>query len=220
MGYDVRTADWVAVIPAKRLDAAKSRLRGAVDAARHEELALAMVRDTVDAVRACSQVSGVLLVTDEPTLIADAREAGVHTVPDPAAGLNAAVRFGADGWAGMGRCRAVLTGDLPALRPAELDAALRAAADVGGRAFVRDAAGTGTVLLTAAAGVDLDPRFGVDSAARHAHSGAHELSGDWPGLRHDVDTPDDLRSVLRLGAGRRTCALARDLGLTTGCRAG
>lgn len=208
------------VIPAKRLGAAKSRLRGAVDASRHEELALAMVRDTVDAVRACTEVGRVLLVTDEPTLIADARAAGVHTVADPSAGLNAALRFGADGWAGLARRRAALTGDLPALRPTELASALQAAAAVGGRAFVRDAAGTGTVLLTAAAGIDLDPLFGVDSATRHAHSGAHELAGGWPGLRHDVDTPDDLRTVLRVGVGRRTRRLARDLGLTTGCRAG
>lgn len=219
-GDEVWTADWVAVIPAKRLGAAKSRLRGAVDASRHEELALAMVQDTVDAVRACPEVAAVLLVTDEPVLSAAAAALDSRVVPDPGAGLNAALSFGADDCAGLRRRRVVLTGDLPALRPDDLGTALRAAAAAGDRrSFVRDATGIGTVLLTAPPGRALHPLFGVDSAAAHAGSGAHELTGDWPGLRRDVDTADDLRAVLELGAGPRTRAVARDLGLTAGCHA-
>ena len=56
-----------------------------------------------------------------------------------------------------------------------------------------------------------------DSAAAHAASGATELTGDWPGLRQDVDTAADLRTVLDLGPGRHTCALLRDLGLIADC---
>jgi 2-phospho-L-lactate guanylyltransferase len=63
------------------------------------------------------------------------------------------------------------------------------------------------VLLTAPPGVPLDPRFGIGSAAAHAGSGAVELTGDWPALRRDVDTPDDLWAVLSLGAGTHTAAL-------------
>jgi 2-phospho-L-lactate/phosphoenolpyruvate guanylyltransferase len=100
------------------------------------------------------------------------------------------------------------------LHPDQLDAALAGAAR---RSFVADAAGTGTVLLTAPPGKPLDPRFGIGSAAAHAASGARNLSGDWPGLRQDVDTPADLAAVLALGAGAQTCALLRDLGLTVAC---
>lgn len=214
------TADWVAVIPVKRLSAAKSRLRGAVEAARHEDLALALVCDTVEAVRSCPAVAQVLLVTDEPALTRGAAPPGVRAVADPSGGLNAAVRFGADRCAGLGRRRVVLAGDLPALRPDDLSAVLRAVTDGAHlRAFVPDAAGTGTVLLAAAPGVAIDPLFGVDSAAAHLASGAYELTGDWPGLRRDVDTAQDLRAVLGLGAGPRTRALARDLGLTADCHA-
>ena len=49
--------DWTVVIPVKRLGAAKSRLRGAVPDARHEDLALAMVRDTVAAALGCAEVA-------------------------------------------------------------------------------------------------------------------------------------------------------------------
>ncbi len=77
-----------------------------------------------------------------------------------------------------------------------------------------DAAGTGTVLLAVPPGRPLDPRFGLGSAVAHADSGAIPLAGDWPGLRQDVDTPADLATVLELGAGRYTCDLLCDLGLT------
>jgi 2-phospho-L-lactate/phosphoenolpyruvate guanylyltransferase len=206
--------DWTAVIPVKRLSAAKSRLRGAVPAARHADLALAMVRDTVSAVVAGSAVAELVVVTDDPEAAAAVAALGARVVPDPGADLNAAMRFGADEVAGLGRFRAVLAGDLPALRPEQLDAALGAAA---GRSFVADAAGTGTVLLAVPPGEPLDPRFGLGSAVAHAASGATALTGDWPGLRQDVDTPADLALVLTLGAGRHTCALLRDLGLTVSC---
>ena len=157
----------------------------------------------------------MLVVTDDPAAAAAAGALGARAVPDrPDAGLNAAMRYGADVVAGLGVHRAVLAGDLPALRPAELSAAL---AQAWPRSFVADAAGTGTVLLTAPPGVALDPRFGVGSAAAHAASGARALTGDWPGLRQDVDTAADLRTVLALGPGPHTCALLRDLGLTAEC---
>jgi 2-phospho-L-lactate guanylyltransferase len=178
-------------------------------------------------------VAEALVVTDDPAVTASALAAGARVAPDPPRrpyrpgqrglpghpagapvdGLNAAARFGADQLAGLGRWRAALTGDLPALRPAELAAALRAAAGLaaagqpGRRGYVADAAGTGTGLLAAPPGVPLAPSFGVDSAAAHARSGAAELTGSWPSLRHDVDTPADLRSVVALGLGPRTAAV-------------
>ncbi|BCJ66927.1 hypothetical protein GCM10009779_24830 [Polymorphospora rubra] len=75
------------------------------------------------------------------------------------------------------------------------------------RRFLADAPGTGTVLLTAPPGVPLDPHFGVDSAARHAASGALPLTGGWPTLRRDVDTPADLAAAADLGLGRHSAAL-------------
>jgi 2-phospho-L-lactate guanylyltransferase len=69
---------------------------------------------------------------------------------------------------------------------------------------VPDLPGTGTVLLAAPAGVPLDPRFGVGSAAAHEASGARRLDGDWPTLRRDVDTADDLAAAYALGWTGRT----------------
>ncbi|GIJ28345.1 hypothetical protein Vqi01_35070 [Micromonospora qiuiae] len=205
---------WTVVVPVKRLTAAKTRLRGGMPDVPHEELALALAADTLEAVQSCSEVAEVRVVTADPRVADTARRAGARILPEVAGtGLNAAFRNGAAGVAGW---VAGLTADLPALRPAELAAALRAAqADPPGvRRFVADAPGTGTVLLAAPPGVPLQPRFGPGSAAAHAAGGAHPLTGDWPSLRRDVDTAADLAAAARLGLGPRTTAL------TVGCRTG
>jgi 2-phospho-L-lactate/phosphoenolpyruvate guanylyltransferase len=198
---------WSVVVPVKPLAVAKSRLRGALPGVPHERLVLAVVRDTVAAVAAAPGVGEVIVVTDEPAVTQAATELGARTVPDrPGAGLNPAVAHGAA--AADGHPVAALAGDLPALRPAELAAALgRVGNGAAGRAFVADAAGTGTTLLAAAAGVPLDPRFGPGSAAAHRASGATALVGDWPGLRRDVDTGADLAAAAVLGLGPATSAL-------------
>ncbi|MER5703338.1 2-phospho-L-lactate guanylyltransferase [Micromonospora sp. NPDC002296] len=208
----MRQRTWTVVVPVKRLGAAKSRLRGALPGVPHEDLALALAADTVAAVRACPAVAAVVVVTDDPLVAAVAGAAGARAVPDaPDAGLNAAFRHGAEvATAGGGGWVAGLTADLPALRPAELAAALDAVAagPAGVRRFVADAPGSGTVLLAAPPGVPLAPRFGVGSAAAHLAGGALPLTGDWPTLRRDVDTAADLAAAARLGLGPRTAALA------------
>ncbi|QSB17432.1 2-phospho-L-lactate guanylyltransferase [Natronosporangium hydrolyticum] len=204
---------WAAVIPVKRLAQAKSRLRGATGPVPHEHLVLALAQDTVRAARACPLVAEVLVVTDDPVAAGALTELGARVVPDlPDAGLNPAISYAAS-QVSRDRPVAALTADLPALRPTELAAALRATGELaGGRGFVPDAAGTGTTLLAWSpdrrAGLEpaagLDPRFGPGSAARHTASGAHRLTGGWPSLRRDVDTAHDLAEAARLGLGPAT----------------
>jgi 2-phospho-L-lactate guanylyltransferase len=128
---------------------------------------------------------------------------------DPLVGLNGAYGRGVrllrerDPHTAVGALQA----DLPALRPIELDAAVAAALATRARAFTADAEGTGTTFLLAVAGVELDPRFGGGSAARHRASGAVPLDGPWPSLRRDVDTPDDLAAAAALGLGAHTATL-------------
>ena len=214
----MRNATWSVVLPVKRLAVAKSRLRGALDGVPHEELALALARDTVAAALACPLVAEVVVVTSDPAATDALGALGARTVADPeltgpelgapgVSGLNAAVTHGA-ATVDAGRPVAALTADLPALRPAELAAALDTAAGAGvDRWFVPDAAGTGTVLLAAAVGTALRPGFGAGSAVRHQRSGAVRHGGDWPTLRRDVDTAADLADAARLGLGRHTAAL-------------
>jgi 2-phospho-L-lactate guanylyltransferase len=195
----------VLVVPVKALGTAKSRLRGALPGVAHERLVLALACDTVAAAVRCADV---LVVTADPAAGRALAGLGARVVPDPpVAGLNAALAHGAAA-AGPGRRVGALTADLPALRPTDLAGALAAAGT--GRAFVADAAGTGTTLLLAAPGQALSPRFGAGSAGAHAAGGARPLVAP-PALRRDVDTAADLTAATRLGLGRHTDALVRRL---------
>jgi 2-phospho-L-lactate guanylyltransferase len=219
------SSTWSAVLPVKRLSAGKSRLRGALPRTPHRDLALAVALDTVAAVAACPLVHRLVVVTDDPLVRAATTALGAQVIPDPPTPtLNAAFTTGATfalpppaARAGPDGARPVepwpvdgtpavgvvaLTADLPALRPDELAAALRAA-EAYPRSFVPDAEGTGTTLL-AVRGVPLDPRFGPGSAAAHTASGAARLAGAWPSLRRDVDTPANLTEAALLGLGPRT----------------
>lgn len=184
------------IIPVKRLARAKSRLSAALPPSDRADLVVSMARSTVSA--ALDVVTRVVVVTDDPLV----REvlSGVVFVGDPGGGLNAALRHAA-ALAPPSTGVAALTADVPALRAPELAAALGAARE---RSFVPDQPGTGTVLLAAPAGVPLDPRFGAGSAAAHEASGAVRLDGDWPTLRRDVDTADDLAAAYALGWRPRT----------------
>jgi 2-phospho-L-lactate guanylyltransferase len=204
-------ASWAVVVPVKRLVAAKTRLRNTTSGVPHDQLVLALAEDTVRAALASPVVVEALVVTDDPAASAALGRLGARVVPDqPDAGLNAAIGYGAAMVAGPGRWVAALTADLPALRPADLTGALRAAAGAARRGFVPDAAGGGTTLLAAPPGVALDPRFGPESAARHVASGALLLDGDWPSLRRDVDTAADLAEAAGLGLGPCTARVWRD----------
>jgi 2-phospho-L-lactate guanylyltransferase len=204
---------WSVVMPVKVLAQAKSRLAG-LAGPRRGELALALACDTVTAVLGCDQAARVIVVTDDQVAAVALTGLGALVIPDePRDGLNAALRHGAAHaaarWPDGGT--AALSADLPALRPAELGRALRAAS-AWPTAFVADAAGDGTTLYTAAPGVAFRPAFGLASRARHAAGGAVELDrDDIPGLRRDVDTPSDLRGAAGLGLGPHSAALAAEL---------
>ena len=202
-----RATDVGLIIAVKGLPAAKTRLSALFGAPTRERVVLAMLVDTLAAVRASGAVDSVLVVTPDPTAAAAARGMGATVLADPTPPdhpdpLNNAIRAAADSLAPTTPNLAVLQGDLPALRPGELEAAL-AAARSHPRSFVADHTGSGTAALFAF-GVPLDPRFGPNSADRHRDSGAELLEGEWPGLRCDIDTPDDLSRARGLGVGPAT----------------
>jgi 2-phospho-L-lactate guanylyltransferase len=201
---------WSIVVPVKRLAQAKSRLYAAAERPlpARRTLALALAIDTIAAAIATASVDRVVVVTDEREAAGAMRELGAIVVPDrPDAGLNPALEFGATMASAMAPDSgvAVLASDLPALRPDELHDALVQAAPLD-RAFVTDVLEVGTALLAVGPGQPLDPHYGGESRNAHLASGALELTGDWPSLRQDVDTPADLAAAEALGVGPATKA--------------
>ena len=193
------------IIAVKRLSVAKTRLAPAFPAPLREAVVLAMLVDTIAAASAADGLEHITVVTPDEAAAAAAAELGADVLEDPTpAGhddpLNHALAAAADAVALPNIV--ALQGDLPALQSYELDEAI-AAARSHRRSYVADRHGLGTAALFAF-GVALEPRFGRNSATRHRESGALELTGAWPGLRCDIDTPEDLAVARRLGVGPAT----------------
>jgi 2-phospho-L-lactate guanylyltransferase len=199
-------SSWRIVVPVKGSGSAKSRLHPP-PGIRRADLAHAFALDTVTAVSQTVPAWQVHVVTADPATGAFAAALGAQVVDDPGGGLNSAIRAGLEHLAAAPTDGpvAVLLGDLPTLTPADLAAALRECARHR-TAFVPDAEGTGTVLLSAESVTDLVPAFGAGSARAHAqHSTRLDL--DLPLLRSDVDDDVALRRAVRLGVGPRTAAV-------------
>ena len=215
-GWRVRSASWAAVVPVKRLAAAKSRLRGAVPGAAHEELALAMA--------ARHRRGGAGLRRRSAEVAGGHRRSGgggrawprwaPAAVPDrPGAGLNAALRLRRRPWsAGRRRWPRSPATCRRCARPSWARAAGAQRRRPAARLRRRTPPAPAPCCSTAPPGVPLDPRFGPGSAAAHAASGAvaarRRLAGAAPGRRH--------RRRSGRGAGPRArpahLRAARDLG--------
>ncbi len=214
-------SDVSVVIAVKRLTAAKTRLAPMFSASNREHVVLAMLVDTITAACRVPAVSSVTVVTPDGTAASAATELGARVLTDPTPDghgdpLNNALRAAESSVAAGGTISTtnivVLQGDLPALQAQEFTEAITAARAYG-RSFIADRQGTGTTALFAF-GVALQPLFGAGSAERHRHSGAIELTGAWPGLRCDIDTPDDMAVARRLGVGPATRAATDRSGST------
>jgi 2-phospho-L-lactate guanylyltransferase len=149
------TVSWTVIVPVKRLETAKTRLRGALGipllgvpepaapVARqhhhgetlsrqrnHEALVLAMALDTIAAALGSPVVGRVVVVTTDEAAGSEASLMGAEVVPDvPESGLNPALAYAAAearrGGTGIDPGVAAIAADLPALRSEELTEALR-----------------------------------------------------------------------------------------------
>ncbi len=197
---------WTAVVPVKRTEHAKSRLEGA-DAHLRRQIALAVASDTVTALQSSRSVAETIVVTDDDAAGRAAQMLGARVVADvPDAGLNPALVHGAERasvWypeAGI----VLVSADLPAARPQEVDLALAECARHA-RSFVCDVAGTGTTMLAGLPGERLRPLFGRRSRAAHHRDGCTEVRRRGiASVRRDVDTWVDLWDAARLGLGPAT----------------
>jgi len=210
-------ATHVVLLPVKPPARGKSRLSrfsGLPDAVRRQ-LAEAFALDTAEACLAASSVGAVLAITDDAQFSKELTSLGCVAIPDGVGNdLNGTlVQAAAEAtrrWPDL--VPVALAGDLPALRAADLDAAL-SSVPIGRPAYVSDAEGVGTTLFTAAL-EEFAPRFGEGSRAAHDEAGALPVAGDLSTLRRDVDALPDLREAIALGLGPRTATVVAGLGLS------
>ena len=199
------------MIPFKGGASAKSRLRYAsggsagLSAELRHQLALAFLLDTVAAVNTVDDVGRIVIVSSDPR-VASALPC-VVMVEDPGAGLNAAITAGIEWAARLGslyRPVAVLTGDLPCLKPNDLAVTLRLAQEHP-KCMVPDRDGSGTTLISALPGIEVTPHFGVESSQLHRLAGHRVLPILTDStIRQDVDSTEDLLWALKRGVGPST----------------
>ena len=207
-----RSRDWVVVVPVRGGGSGKTRLTAieghALSAQDRVLLTTAMAQDTVDAALA-AQVGPVLVLTGDDAVRELAHECGADVLPDRGRGLNAELTDAARS-ARDGVC--VLLGDLPALTPQAVTAAVTAAEGDGrGAVFVPDQEGLGTTTVALRRGATVHDlfRFGPDSARRHRTAGLRPVGLDQPTLRCDVDTAEAWDRARAIGLGPATTAARR-----------
>lgn len=207
-----------ALVPGKRLDAAKSRLRSALGPAEIEDLVIAMLGDVLEALLAVPELGRVAVVTPDADVAKAAREAGAEALLRSDPGLSPSIDGAARELAGGGaHALLVVLGDVPGIEAGDVRALLRALEELGGRGVVLAPSQDGGSAALLRAPHDLIPScFGPRSAQRHREAaraaGAPLRELVRPGLAIDLDRPEDLAAFLRGSeGGRRTRALLRTL---------
>jgi 2-phospho-L-lactate/phosphoenolpyruvate guanylyltransferase len=190
----------IAILPIKRLDAAKHRLREELDPAPRRALVEAMFSDVLVALRRATLVDEVLVVSHDHGVQRIAGGYGAMVADDAEEGHNMAARRGIARARELGIDRALLVpGDCPLLAASELDALLADETPAPSVLIVPDRHGTGTNALVLTPPDALAPSFGPGSHRRHreeaATAGVTARTVEVPTLALDIDTADDLAAV-------------------------
>jgi 2-phospho-L-lactate/phosphoenolpyruvate guanylyltransferase len=195
-----------AVVVARTGPSAKSRLALSLSPTQRAALARRMLRAVLEAC-ARTNLGGTLVVTETDAGAALASELGALALPDPGAGLNAAVSLGLDLVAQQapGTAALVLPGDVPLVQPTDLHAMVDAAGEHQRVVVVvPDAVRRGTNALLVRPPRLIEPSFGEPSFERHlraARKAGVTIELELPNLALDVD--DEVRlSVFAPALGR------------------
>jgi 2-phospho-L-lactate guanylyltransferase len=188
-----------AIIPVGTLEAAKSRLGGALDAEERQDLAERFLARTLGAALATSRLGDVLVVSPDREVLQRASDLGARTLRQRTEGLNPGLgEAREDVVAGGADAILVLPIDLPFVTAEAIAAVLGPIDDDGPErrvVLVTDRHGTGTNVLALRPPGVIDFRFGPGSRTAHREAaratGAAYAEVDGP-LAFDLDTPADL----------------------------
>ncbi len=188
----------LAIVPVKRLTAAKSRLADALDATDRSALMLAMLADVLMNLRRSRGVGRVVVVTDDREVRHRAIAEGAEVVADHDSGSHSAAALRGIAAVAAPTDRVLLApGDCPLVRVEELDELLLEPQPSVVVVPDRHGAGTNALLLDPPDAID--PSFGAGSRDRHlalaASAGLEGAVRVLPSLALDIDTPDDLATL-------------------------
>lgn len=190
-----------AIIPVGPLEAAKTRLGGAIDAEERQDLAERFLARTLGAALAVDRLADILVVSPDRVVLQRAADLGARTLRQRTSGLNAGLEEAReDVVAGGAEAVLVLPIDLPFVTADAISDVLKALAPAQDHAhprvvLVTDRHESGTNVLALRPPDAIDFRFGPDS--RRAHRDGAVAAGatylEVAGLlAFDLDTPADL----------------------------
>jgi 2-phospho-L-lactate/phosphoenolpyruvate guanylyltransferase len=192
------------ILPVKRLDWAKSRLNGALSPEQRRALAAGLMQNALLALLNSNALERVVVVSADPEALALAQAHGAEVLAEASTGgLNqaltnaraAAVRRGATSLL-------VLASDLPLVMPSDVETFVL---EMKGPGVIlapdRRRQGTNALLLRPAGAIEF--AFGLNSFERHRllarQAGLNARVSELPRLAFDVDLPEDLDDLGRLG---------------------
>jgi 2-phospho-L-lactate guanylyltransferase len=191
-----------AILPVKTFSTAKRRLQDGLESRRREALVEAMFTDVLRALGKAA-VDQILVVTGSRYAQKIARDHAAVVLTDAETGHNDAAALGINAALDAGAERVVLVpGDCPRLDPVELEDLLSHPVQAPSVLIVPDRHGTGTNALVLTPPNAISPSFGPGSAQRHLElaraRGASAEIVQVPSLALDIDTPEDLASLIGL----------------------
>ncbi|MDX1580574.1 MAG: 2-phospho-L-lactate guanylyltransferase [Alphaproteobacteria bacterium] len=211
-----------AVLPVKGAKGAKGRLAPALSGAEREALVRAMLDDVLTALEGSESLDGVALVSRDEEIRALAKARGHRFIAEDGDGLNPALELAAKVLMDDSVDRLlILHGDLPCLEAEDIEAmvhALEMREDMGPAVVLAPAEGDGGTNALAACPPDaIRFHFGINSFTLHVAeaegAGIAPAVLKRPGLALDIDTVEDLLTLLQTAGKSATARYLLESGL-------
>lgn len=208
-----------AIVPAKRFALAKQRLAAMLSKPERKRLAQAMFQDVLATLSATPEISGIVVVSEDPLAKTLAADANVRLVSDiPEAGINNAVLQGLRALDPARASVLVVPADVPFATAEEIGALVH---QLRRHPLVLAPALSdgGTNAIAARSPAFVEPCFGENSFHRHQFA-ARRRGLDCgvvraEGLGRDIDRPEDLIVPPMVGKNTLTASLLRDLNVSS-----
>src|SRR5438093_3797384 len=158
-----------ALVPAKALDQAKTRLAALLSEDERRRLALAMLEDVVGTLRSVPRITTTAVVSPDFDVLERAADLGSESIvePETARGINEALSFARDVMSRHGlNALLVVLADVPAMTAGDIDAVLDAVPRGRGIAICPSSSG-GTSALALRPPSVTPFCFGANSCAAH-----------------------------------------------------
>jgi 2-phospho-L-lactate guanylyltransferase len=187
------------LLPVKDFRNAKQRLASALDAATRADLARAMLSDVLDALSRATIPDWVVIFTASDEVSRMAWSFGFDVVIESSvSGHSDAVNLMVAELSPNSTQILSIAGDLPKLRPEEIDFVMTAASEPITVLPSRDGTGTNGILFIPPARIMME--YGESSFRRHmskaSAAGSRAEVLNVPGIAFDVDTPEDLQAFM------------------------